>query len=630
MLDQKLAQFVAPTLEDLGGSRDVAQAGEALAQSLYADRLVWAIAGDSNHMPADLAKVAFAVLAYNPHSFVLAAAAQHLSHAQMGSDQTRQAQRILIARAQMKYTPAEALIASEALAGAFLLASNPGASRPALLAALDEIEADDDPNLVRRTARLAGLAWLWSRSPDLIELLKRLSSNDEVGEQALHELGLILLEDALALPSGEEVIKGLEVAADMFASASRADPELNEARALYHSLKAVSLFCTAGEKQAVELEIDQARKAAIDRHSMLDTASLRNWLRPTIAVEIAWYELANLLEGLSQRLQERSWLRAVPVLQQLCKLRVALVAVANDTGDTLREAVTHRISQGIVAQDGLHSHLSAWVNDPGISAHEKEGALALLAQVEEKRRRSLGKGEGRAEGATSARPSLDGTALLFASTQTAGSALTGKLEETFVKLDHALQMHADYNGDFSRDIRIILNYLVLYLAHCLNVTPKMGGDLFSFLFDGEKDKPLEAALQQSFWTYLCFQANGFPSHQIIREAPDIGTGRADIAIVRPSWRIVIEIKRETRNASVKGIGKYLGQACTYVLTDQRIAFLIVLDLCSQKTWPLTIEDNCWIEWVQGPGDSQPRAIVVFRIPGMRAPPSGMRTPAEAK
>jgi len=226
----------------------------------------------------------------------------------------------------------------------------------------------DDPFLVRRAARLAGLAWLWSRSPDLTELLKRLCLNDEAGEQALHELGLILLENALSLPSGEEVIEGLELAADMFASASRADPELNEARAFYHSLKAVSLFCSAANNEAVELQIGKAREAAVDRHCMLDTASLRSWLRPTVAAEIAWYELANLLEGLSQRLQERSWLRAVPVLQQLSRLRVALVAVANHSGDTLREAVTNRIAQGIVSQDGLVSHLSAWVNDMGVTS----------------------------------------------------------------------------------------------------------------------------------------------------------------------------------------------------------------------------------------------------------------------
>lgn len=630
MLEQKLAYFLAPTLDDLGGSRDVAQGGEALAQSLHADRLVRAIACEDEHMPADLAKVVFAVLAHNPHSFVLAAAAQHLAHAQMGHDQTRQAQRILIARVQMKATPTEALIASEALAGAFLLANNSGASRPALIAALDEIEAHDDPFLVRRAARLAGLAWLWSRSPDLTELLKRLCLNDEAGEQALHELGLILLENALTLPSGEEVIEGLELAADMFASASKADPELNEARAFYHSLKAVSLFCSAADNEAVELEIDKAREAAVDRHCLLDTASLRSWLRPTVAAEIAWYELANLLEGLSQRLQERSWLRAVPVLQQLSRLRVALVAVANHSGDTLREAVTNRIAQGIVSQDGLVSHLSAWVNDMGISAQEKEDGLALLAQVEEERQRSPGKDEGRAEGATSARPSPGHIAHLLTSTQMAGSALTGKREETFLKLDQALQRHVDYKGNFARDVRILLNYQILYLAHCLDVTPRMAEEFFAFLFDDGEDKPLEVALQRSFWTYLHLQANGFPSHQILREPPDIGTGRADIAIVRPSWRIVIEIKRETTNASVDGIKKYIGQAGTYVLTDQRIAFLVVLDLCSQKKWPLTIEDNCWVEWVQGPDESQPRAIVVFRIPGMRVPPSDMRTPAEAE
>lgn len=97
-------------------------------------------------------------------------------------------------------------------------------------------------------------------------------------------------------------------------------------------------------------------------------------------------------------------------------------------------------------------------------------------------------------------------------------------------------------------------------------------------------------------------------------------------LTRPYWRCVIEIKRELVDASREGIRKYLGQAASYLLTGPKLGFLVVLDLCSQKEWSLTVEDNCWIERVQGAGDSAPRAIVVWRIPGGRPAPSSVKTP----
>lgn len=626
MLEEQLASHMSPRLCDLGGPEMVARVGEASARSLYADRLVMAISGYEQDLPDELAQIAFAVLAENPHPFVMAAAVHLLTRARLLTDQARKAQRILIARAEQRSSPAEALLASEALAGAFLLANNMGASQPAVVAALDDIGSSDNPSLVRRVARLAGLAWLWRRSPDLTDLLLRLSANDEAGEQALHELALIQLEVALSLPTRTEAIEGLEVAARMFEAASQADPELGEAIALQHSLKAVLLFCNDGDREAIEFEIGQARRAAIDRRLEIDPRSLRTWLRPSVTSEVAWYELANLLEGLSQRLDERSWLRAVPVLQQLSKLRIALLAFADRSGDALRVSITERVAEGIVAHDGLVSHLTAWIDDPGTSDQEKQEAHALLESVETARKRSQGKDEGRANAAITARPADDRSPGDPLWPLVAGGTLSGKLEEAFFALDSELHAHDDYQNGVMRDFRILLNYHILYLAHCLDITGTMAEESFPFLFDAGSSKPLEITLQRSLWNYLCLQVQGFPQHQIVREVPDVGTGRADIAIVRPSWRMVIEVKREVSDASREGIRKYLGQAASYTLTGPRISLLVVLDLCSQKDWALTIEDNCWIEWIRGPGDSHARAVAVFRIPGMRIAPSRTSTP----
>jgi hypothetical protein len=177
-----------------------------------------------------------------------------------------------------------------------------------------------------------------------------------------------------------------------------------------------------------------------------------------------------------------------------------------------------------------------------------------------------------------------------------------------------------------KDSRILLKYLILFLGHCLDVTPAMAVGTFDFLFERDGSLPLEKELQRTCWNFLRLQTDAFPQHQIVRELPDVATGRADIAVVRPDWRMVVEVKREVADCSRNGIRKFLGQAANYELTGPRIGFLIVLDLQSQKTWPLTMQDNFWVEEVRGEEDSVSRLICVCRIPGARKAPSETKTP----
>jgi hypothetical protein len=83
---------------------------------------------------------------------------------------------------------------------------------------------------------------------------------------------------------------------------------------------------------------------------------------------------------------------------------------------------------------------------------------------------------------------------------------------------------------------------------------------------------------------------------------------------------------ELDDASRGGLRQYLGQAASYQLTGPRIGFLVALDLCSQKAWAFTLEDNCWVETIQAVGDSVPRKVVVFRVPGCRKLPWSIKTP----
>lgn len=621
-LEQRLQLLATPGLADLGGLATLAAVADTLSQSVYADRLVRALAGEGEPLSDQAVDIIDRILAQNPHPFVVAATAQVLLDAPLGSQQQRLLQRRLLQRATVRDTPIACLMASECLAGGFLLADLPGASRPAALAALDEITAGDDPILVRRAALLAGLAWLWGRSSDLEDLLVRLSQNNEAGEQALFELAFIALDRALAAETSATMLQGLEVAARKFSAAADAGPELVEAAALSQVLLATTKFCSDSQ-DGLEPMLAQAVDAAATRHRELDRQALRSWLRPRLDVEAAWWSLASSLKGLSLQLAQPSWLRAVPVLEQIARLRRAMVPLASPGGDVLRRSITDTLALSFLRQEGLRSHLTAWRDDKSTSEADRSEASALLEAIAE-----LSSVRSAPEGASAAPSTAQEQQLAGLISLSAPLGFTGALERAYLAMDGAVDGHVDYVGEMRSDVGALITYLTLFLGHCLDMTPAMAKGGFEFLFADGRAKPLEEELQRACWHFLRLQAHGFPHHQIIRELNDVGGGRADIAIVRPQHRLVIEIKRELADASREGISKYLGQTAAYELTGPRIGFLVVLDLVSQRGWPLTLEDNCWVEQVQAPNDTVPRTVCVWRIPGARRTPSAITTPVQ--
>ncbi|PZR31472.1 hypothetical protein [Caulobacter segnis] len=624
-LARRLVDFTVPSLADLGGLDSLVAASDVLAQSLYADRAITALAGSSEPLSMQAVALVSDILGYNPHPFVVSAAAQSVLELPLDARDQRLLQRRLLERASVRDTMPAALMASECLAGAFLLADLPGASRPAAIAALDDLHPGEAEVVLRRGALLAGLAWLWSRSPDLENLLRRLSVDAEAGEQALYELALITLDRALAADDKATLLSGLELAAGQFAAAAVAGPELVEAFALSKVLTALVGFCS-DEPDDLETLLAQATAATTARTLEMDRAALRTWLRPRVDAETAWWSLASALKGLSLDLAKPSWLRAVPVLEQIARLRRTMIPLATSSGDRLREAVTDAVALSFLREEGLRSHLTAWRDDDATTADDRAEATALIAAVsalaDERRRSSLCRAPGIASPAQAGQP-FDG---MFALSR--ASSFTGPIERAYLAMDKALEGHIDYRGDMRGDARSLITYLHLFLSHCLDMTPAMAKGTFDFLFAKDATTPLEVELQRACWHFLRLQANGFPQHQISRELPDVGGGRADIAIVRPGFRMIIEVKRELVDASRQAIRQYLGQVATYELTGPRIGFLIVLDLVSQRGWPLTLEDNCWVEAVQTSQDSAPRMVCVWRIPGGRQAPSKVATPVQ--
>lgn len=626
--DAILSRNDSPSSEELGGAAVMRQLASKFVKSVHADRLANALCSTGD-MRSEYLKFAVDVLRDNPFPLVVVSVAENLASADLTRREAMSAQDTLLARARQTDTQLDNDMASECLAAAFLLAAEASASQSALVAALDRIEPGDNSLLVRRVALLAGLAWHWNQSVDLETLLERLAADNESGEQAAFELGMIQIDRALSCQGREVLFERLDGAARWFEVGIAIDPEMPEALALSSVVRALMLFCNDASAESVEHHVEVACEAASERFHYLDTQSLRNWLRPRLDAQSAWYELAGALRGLSRYMSERSWLRALPVLQQIATLRSTLVSLATDSGDALRGAVTSRLASGFAAREGLRAHLQDWIADAQTDDANRQHAVALLSAVDTLRfdpgkAAPLASDGGLASGTEADQPTDRAAGAMLLAMQAAPFGRTQ--EQCYLELVSKLQSHVDYHGSLAEDVNAFIAFQIRFLALCLDIGADMAKPTFQFLFQSDGNLPLEKDLQAAMFQWMRLGMPPFSSHQIQREAHDVSRGRADLAITCAAWLMIIELKRESSDASREGISKYLGQAASYTLTGAGIGFLVVLDPCSQKDWPLRLADNCWVESVQGPGDSQPRMIVVFRIPGMRPVPSSIVTP----
>ncbi|GAA0600399.1 hypothetical protein [Caenispirillum bisanense] len=635
MLAERLAAFEAPSLDELGGLAALSAEAETLRGDVHADRLIAALV-DANAL-GDTVDLLVGIVAENPFPLVIHSVIAQLAAAPLPNELKPGLTTAILSRIGTRQTPPEADMASECLAGAYLLSTAGHFSRFRLMSCLEEVLQNDPPHFIRRAAVIAGLSWARDRMPEMKGVLQRLAANEEAGDQATYELALTQLDEALTAPDQASMIAGLKFAEDTFSKALEQNPDLEEAEALGASIRALVLFCDDASSAAIEEQVDKAKASALSRQNELDHRSLRSWLRPRIDAELAWYELTNALQTLSGELTKRSWLRAVPVLERVAALRRALIPLAAaSAGDTLRKAVADRLANSFLEREGLRAHLQAWVLDGATSEEDKAEGRRLLTELEEKAK-SPGKAIGPAMRPNASGPTDDIFSqenprireMLATVLQSKRAVTSASVESAFSRLSGDMENHPDFAGSARHDVELILFHSLRFLHACLDIGSVMAGEVFGFLFEKGGAKPLEVELQRALLHWLKAQAIGFPEHTIVPEAHDVASGRADLAIILPTWRFIIEVKREYKDGSQEGLKKYLGQTAGYISTKPRIGMLAALDLCAQKTWPFDFDDNCWVEAVQMAevADGIDRRVIVIRIPGCRKVPSSVKTPS---
>ena len=183
-----------------------------------------------------------------------------------------------------------------------------------------------------------------------------------------------------------------------------------------------------------------------------------------------------------------------------------------------------------------------------------------------------------------------------------------------------VELHPDHRGNLrgAKLFDTVLLWTVRFLKNRLEMTKKDDPSV-AYLFE-TTDGSLapESALQDDYFRWLSTQS---ASGEM--EPTNLGSGRADVALKTTGERIVIEIKREVQDASFDALAKnYAGQAIDYQNVSIRLGFLLVLDLTGPKLEGTPhIRSLVQCRSIQRTGETEPRQVVIVKVPGRRYLPS---------
>lgn len=258
-------------------------------------------------------------------------------------------------------------------------------------------------------------------------------------------------------------------------------------------------------------------------------------------------------------------------------------------------------------------------------------ASALLADVERLGAAALPVATPSAA-ASEAGPARSGAELIPRLLSSLSSALEASLPDSLaVTLQdwlERIEAHPDLRSDpgARRFVGQIVYFLLQFLHACTN-RASPADPLSSYLFERSlKDLPHENALQHHFLVLLSSWMG-----QMGYEVRGVSSGRCDVVFSRGAERLVVEVKRELKDASVPSLfAAYGAQTEEYQNSSWRLGILLVLDLTREDGTGLHMTDAVASRTIRRDGESADRNIFLTKIVGRRLPPSGLTKAASGK
>ena len=522
-----------------------------------------------------------------------------------------------------------------ALEGAFRLAVTDRRMQLRLLDALLGIQVSDDPQFLRHAAKIMGVAHSHWHEAELVNMLRTLSECEGAAYEASFELGMAGLALALDEPQRDVATTFFLDSLHWFQKAESMQEATPEAVLYGECLTLLTDFEAHKTEQELRERSVVIQKSAFELLAWHADPNSPTWLGARHFQAACWNDLAYTLVSLADSLQEVSWWEPRVVIErQVLAAYSAGRAILKRGGDGYLETLIRpRIKSSIAQREGQAYLLKHWLKQN--QEHELvPEANAILNGIDHMMADRPEVQRNPTEAATVWAPVAAVLSQVHASNETTrrvgelvANAFASSLEnlsggeiEIFDQCRTSVENHPDHR-DSVRGAKLfdtVLLWTVRFLKNRLEMTKKDDPSV-TYLFEtADGSLAPENALQDDYFRWLSTQS---ASGEI--EPTNIGSGRADVVLKTTGERIVIEIKREIKDASFDSLEKsYAGQTTDYQNVSIRLGFLLVLDLTGSKLDGTPhIRSLAQCRSIQRTGEAEPRQIVIVKVPGRRYLPS---------
>lgn len=634
-----LSQGKVPSVDDLGGFEVIAQAAPSLGASPLAGEILSAVlreANDTSVKDAHPWKDLIDLLVRDATSdVVLIEMVDALDACQLPGGTANNVFAAFLQKATDVSGALTGYARAVALEGAFRLAAFDRRMQLRLLDALLGIQVSDESHFLRHAAKIMGIAHSHWREVELVERLRLFSECEDAAYEACFELGMAGLASALDETKRDVANTIFLDSLQWFKKAESLKGAAPEAALYGECLTLLTDF--DAHKTDVEL---RARSAAIQKSAFellawhVDINSPA-WLGARHVQAACWNNLAGTLASLADSLQQISWWepRVVIECQVLAAYSAGRTILKRSRDGYLETLLRPRIVSSIAQREGQAYLLKCWLKQN--REHEQvPEADAILSGIDRLMAADAEALQNPTEAATVWAPVAAVLSQARCSKETERRAievvsnayafgLEGLSMAEIDIFDHCLasvEHHSDYR-DSVRGAKLfgtVLLWTTRFLKNRLEITKKDDPSV-KYLFEtSDGTLPPESALQDDYFRWISTQS---ASGEM--EPTNLGGGRADVALKATGERMVIEIKREMDDASFDSLAShYAGQTTDYQNVSIRLGFLLVLDLTAPKvegTPHLRSLMQC--HSIQRIGETEPRHVVIVKVPGRRYLPS---------
>jgi hypothetical protein len=548
---------------------------------------------------------------------------------------------IFLAKIGQSGNPLSGMARGAALDGAFRWAAGNRRWQHRLLDVLLGLSTDDDPEFLRRAAKIAGVAYSHWRDRDLVGVLTKLLALDAVHAEAAFELGMARLAEAIDAGEAAEAAMAFGEARDWFSKSDISSEHRPEARLYLDCLDVLISYHRGGSHRGFSSVSERVRKHAFELNAWSGNLASPPWLGSRQTEAACWNLLASTVVGLAENLAEPSWWEPTVVVEELLSVyNAGRCILRRSRQGGIEELLRPRIRSALSTQIGQAHQLKLWLERN--TNHEWAAEARTLVHQIDSLVKSSGDPKNPSEaasgGATLAALVAEAQLpqpqkkLLLAVLTNAFSLhfdnLTGAEVEVIERCRGEAQQHPDHrdNVNGARLFDAALLWTVRFIFNRLELARKddPGG---SYLFERDDGTlPHEGELQQDYFRWVSTNAAGTDL-----EATNVGSGRADLRIRSGPERLVVEVKREDCDCSFDALATaYAGQTTDYQNTSIRLGVLLVLDLATPNVDGTPhITSLFQMRKVQRTGEAEQRLVLIVKVPGRRKVPSDLTRVAKA-